>query len=123
VSADSAFGFANAESADTTLGIPDNFPGGCMYRPTAPVCENVDRCVGVRHDAAPTELVAQFGRRLAEYALEIRSDSAEARHAWADSDFETRRALGLAPDSESVKRLRDEVATLLRLRFSIPSPK
>ena len=66
-------------------------------------------------DPANMRLAAHFGRRLADYALEKGADAAESRRARAEADFQTRRALQLAPDNEEVKKLRGEVARLLYL--------
>jgi hypothetical protein len=49
-------------------------------------------------------------------ALQQGSDPGEARRARGEADFLTRRAQKLAPDNEKVKKLRDEVATLLELK-------
>ena len=57
-----------------------------------------------------------LGRRLADYALEQDGDPDEARRARGEADFLTSRAVKLAPDSEEVKKLRDEVVKLLKLK-------
>jgi hypothetical protein len=59
-------------------------------------------------------LAAHFGRRLADYALEKGVDPARARRDRAEADFQTGRALKLAPDNDEVKTLRVEVVTMLR---------
>jgi len=66
-------------------------------------------------DPANMRLAAHFGRRLADYALEKGADPARARRDRAEADFQTRRALKLAPDNDEVKTLRVEVVTMLRL--------
>jgi hypothetical protein len=68
-------------------------------------------------------LAAHFGKALAVHAREPDSmaDLDEARlarkvrRAQAEADFQTRRALKLAPDNEEVKNLRVEVVKLLQL--------
>jgi len=60
-------------------------------------------------------LAAHFGRHLADYALEKGTDPAEARRARAEADFQTRRALQLAPENDEVKVLRADVVKLLQL--------
>ena len=52
---------------------------------------------------------AHLGRRLADFALEQDSDRARE-----EADFLTNRALKLNPGSEEIKKLRDEVVTLLK---------
>ena len=66
-------------------------------------------------DPANARLVAQFGRRLADHALETGTDADEARREGEEADFQTRRALKLAPADNKVKKLRAEVAELLQL--------
>ena len=61
-------------------------------------------------------LTAHLGRRLADQALKQGSDLDEARRARGEADFLTSRALKLAPDSDEVKGLRDEVIKLLELK-------
>ena len=48
-------------------------------------------------DPANMRLAAHFGRRLADYALAKETDPDSARRARAETDFQTRRALQLAP--------------------------
>jgi hypothetical protein len=60
-------------------------------------------------------LAAHFGRRLADQALETKTNPDEARRAKADADFQTRRAVKLALDNDEVKKLRAEVVKLLQL--------
>jgi hypothetical protein len=66
-------------------------------------------------DPANIRVTAQLGRRLADHALE-QGDPDEARRARGEADFLTRRALKLAPDSDEVKKLREEVVYLLKLK-------
>jgi len=66
-------------------------------------------------DPANMRLAAHFGRRLADYALEKGIDPAEARRARAEADFQTRRALRLAPENDEVNVLRADVVKLLQL--------
>jgi hypothetical protein len=58
-------------------------------------------------DPANARLAAHLGQRLADYALGNESDPDAARRARAEADFQTRRALKLAPDNKEVKALRD----------------
>jgi roadblock/LC7 domain-containing protein len=60
-------------------------------------------------DPANARLTAHLGQRLAGYALEKETDPDAARRARAEADFQTRRALKLAPDNDEVRKLRDEV--------------
>jgi hypothetical protein len=66
-------------------------------------------------DPANPRLTAHFGRRLADYAVEKGTDPDEARRDRGEADFQTRRALKLAPDNDEVKRLRAEAVKLLQL--------
>jgi hypothetical protein len=66
-------------------------------------------------DPANMHLAAHFGRSLAEEALEKDTDPAEARRDRAEADFQTRRALRLAPENDEVKTIRGEVVRLLQL--------
>ena len=66
-------------------------------------------------DPTIARAAVHVGRRLADQALEQGIDSAEARRAKAEADFQTRRALKLAPDNDEVKALRAEVVKLLQL--------
>jgi hypothetical protein len=59
-------------------------------------------------------LAAHFGRALADYALEMGTDPDESRRARAEADFQTRRALQLAPENVEVKMIRDEVVRMLQ---------
>jgi hypothetical protein len=65
-------------------------------------------------DPANPRVIGHLGRRLADLALKQGSDPNEARRARGEADFLTSRALRLAPDNDEVKKLRDEVAKLLR---------
>jgi hypothetical protein len=67
-------------------------------------------------DPANARITAYLGRRLADYALKQASDPDEARRARGEADFLTRRAQKLAPDSDEVKKLRDEVIEKLELK-------
>jgi WD40 domain-containing protein len=70
-------------------------------------------------DPANALVTAHLGWRLADQALKQGSDSEhadEARRARGEADFLTRRAVKLAPDSDKVKKLRDEVVKLLELK-------
>jgi WD40 repeat protein len=67
-------------------------------------------------DPANARVTAHLGRRLADQALEQGSDPDEARRARGEADFLTARALKLAPGSDEVKKLRDEVIKLLELK-------
>jgi hypothetical protein len=67
-------------------------------------------------DPANARVTAYLGRRLAAQALEEDSDPDEARRARGEADFLTSRAQKLAPDNDEVKKLRDEVVTLLKLQ-------
>jgi len=58
----------------------------------------------------------QLGRCLADHVLKQDSDPDEARRARGEADFLTRRARNLAPDSDEVKELRDEVVKLRELK-------
>jgi WD domain, G-beta repeat len=64
---------------------------------------------------ANARLTAHLGQRLADQALETRTDPDAARRARAEADFQTRRALKLAPDNDEVKKLRAHVVQLLKL--------
>jgi hypothetical protein len=67
-------------------------------------------------DPANPRVTAHLGRRLVDYALKQGSDPDETRRARGEADFLTSRAQKLAPDSEEVKKLRDEVVKLLELK-------
>jgi hypothetical protein len=74
-----------------------------------------DLRVAIQMDPTIARAAVHVGRRLADQALEQGIDSAEARRAKAEADFQTRRALKLAPDNDEVKALRAEVVKLLQL--------
>jgi hypothetical protein len=69
----------------------------------------------MQEDSANARLAAHFGRCLANHALEKETDADEARRATGEADFQTRRALSLAPENDEVKKLRAEVVRLLNL--------
>ena len=69
----------------------------------------------MRVDPTNARVAAHFGLRLAEYALKAGTDPDLARQAKAEADFQTRRALRLAPNIEEVRNLRAEVVKLLGL--------
>ena len=69
----------------------------------------------IQVDPANARLTAHFGKALADHALEKKTDPDEARRDRGEADFQTRRALKLAPDNDEVKKLRAEVANLLKL--------
>jgi hypothetical protein len=69
-------------------------------------------------DPTNMRLAAHFGRRLADYALSGETGPAASRRARAEADFQTRRALQLAPENDEVKRLRGE--TVMLLHFDLP---
>jgi hypothetical protein len=72
----------------------------------------------IQVDPANACVTAHLGRCLADYALKQGIDPDEARRARGEADFLTRRAQKLAPDSDEVKKLRDEVVKLLELKTS-----
>src|SRR5271166_2698492 len=59
----------------------------------------------VEVDPTNARLAAHFGGALADYALIEGTDPAEAGRARAEADFQTRRALKLAPDNDEVKAI------------------
>ena len=69
----------------------------------------------IQVDPANARLAAHFGRHLADYALEKKTPPDDARRARAEADFQTRRALKLAPENDEVKKLRTEVVQALQL--------
>jgi len=72
--------------------------------------------VAIQVDPTNARITALLGRRFADYALEQDIDPDQARRFRGDADFLTTRALKLAPDNDEVKKLRDEVVTLLELK-------
>src|SRR5262245_17276841 len=67
-------------------------------------------------DPANARVTASLGKCLAGEALKQDTDPDEARRARGEADFLTSRALKLAPDNAEVKKLRDEVVQLLKLK-------
>jgi len=67
-------------------------------------------------DPANVRVTAHLGRRLADQALKQGGDPDEARRIRGEADFLTSRVLKLAPENEEVKKLREEVVKLLRLK-------
>jgi len=68
----------------------------------------------IQMDPTNTRLAAHFGGALADYALAEGTDPAEAGRARAEADYQTHRAVKLAPDNDEVKRLRAEVVKMLK---------
>jgi hypothetical protein len=68
-------------------------------------------------DPANARATAHLGRGLADLALKQGADVDEARRARGEADFLTSRAVKLAPNSEEVKKLREEVVKLLDLKM------
>ena len=68
----------------------------------------------VQADPANARLAAHFGWRLADHALKEGGPD-EARRARAEADYQTYRAVKLAPDNDEVKKVRAEVVELLNL--------
>ncbi len=68
-------------------------------------------------------LIAHFGLALANLAVAEETEQQRGfpgppevpRRARAEADYETRRALKLAPDNDDVKKLRAEVVKLLQI--------
>jgi hypothetical protein len=69
----------------------------------------------IQVDPTNARLAAHFGRALANYALANGTDPDKARRARAQADYQTHRALKLAPDNDEVKKLRAEVVKLLKI--------
>src|SRR5262249_44023903 len=59
-------------------------------------------------------LGAHFGKALAVYVWEAGTDPDKARQAKGEADFQTLRALKLAPDNDEVKKLRAEVVAIFQ---------
>jgi len=59
--------------------------------------------VAIQIDPANARLIAHFGMALANLAVAEETDPAEARRMRAEADFQTGRALKLAPDNDEVK--------------------
>jgi hypothetical protein len=70
----------------------------------------------IQVEPSDPRLAAHFGRALADHALKQETAADDARQSRGDADFQTRRALKLAPDNEEVKKLRAEVVRLLEIR-------
>jgi WD40 repeat protein len=66
-------------------------------------------------DPENARVAAHFGRCLADYALANATDPELGRRARGEADFQTRRALKLAPYNTEVKNLRAKVVTDLGL--------
>src|SRR5208282_2130821 len=66
-------------------------------------------------DPANARLAANFGMALANLAVAEKTDPDEARRARAEADYQTHRAVKLAPDNDEVKKLRADVVKLLNL--------
>jgi hypothetical protein len=64
-------------------------------------------------DPSNVRLTAYLGGRLADQALEQGADPDQARRVKGEALFLTSRAQKLAPDSNEVKKLREEVVKLL----------
>jgi WD40 repeat protein len=67
-------------------------------------------------DPGNVRITAHLGRHLADQALKQDADPDEARRDRGEADFLTSRALKLAPYSDEVKKLRDEVINLLEVK-------
>jgi hypothetical protein len=73
-------------------------------------------------DPMNARLAAHFGRRLSDSALQQGADPVEARRAREEADFQTLRALKLAPNNDEVKNVRAEVVQQLTgLERQVPS--
>jgi hypothetical protein len=66
-------------------------------------------------DPANARLVAHFGMALANLAIAETTDPDDARRVWAEADYQTHRAVKLAPGNDEVKKLRAQVVKLLNL--------
>jgi hypothetical protein len=66
-------------------------------------------------DPLDARLTAQFGLQLAELTRDTKTPPSEARRAREEADFQTRRALKLAPESQEIKTLRLKVMQSLGL--------
>ena len=60
-------------------------------------------------DPAKSRLIAHFGVALANLAVTEKTDPDNARRARAEADYQTHRAVKLAPDNDEVKKQREEV--------------
>jgi WD40 repeat protein len=68
----------------------------------------------IQLDPVNAYLTARFGRSLADHALARGINPDEARRVRGEADFETRRALELAPNNDEVRKLRAEVVKMLQ---------
>jgi len=76
----------------------------------------VDSLQAAMHvDPSNARLAAHYGRRLTDYAVAKGTDPYKGGSARVKADYQTRRALKLAPDNDDVRKLRVEVAELLQL--------
>ena len=69
----------------------------------------------IQMDPANARLIAHFSVALAHLAVTEKTDLDNARRAWAEADYQTHRAIKLAPDNDEVKKLREEVVKLLQI--------
>jgi hypothetical protein len=69
----------------------------------------------VQLDPDNAVVAAHFGKVLVIHALDKATDADEAKRQRGEADFQTRRALSLAPENEDVEKLRAEVVSLLDL--------
>ena len=63
----------------------------------------------IQMDPANARLIAHFGVALANLPVTEKTDPDNARRARAEADYQTHRAVKLAPDNDEVKKLREEV--------------
>jgi hypothetical protein len=59
-------------------------------------------------------LTAHLGLQLANYAVKEGTDPDEARRAKGEADYQTRRAVKLAPGNDEAKKLGEEVVEMLK---------
>src|SRR5208282_965113 len=71
--------------------------------------------LAIQIDPANARLIAHFGLALAKLAVAETTDPNVARRARAEADYQTHRAVKLAPDNDEVKDLRAKVVKLLNL--------
>ena len=74
-----------------------------------------DLRAATRVDPINGRVAAHLGKALAEHGLDKETGPDEARRDKGEADFQTRRALKLAPNNDEVKNLRGEVVKLLGL--------
>jgi len=67
-------------------------------------------------DPANARVTAHLGWSLADFAFKQGTDSDQARRARGEAGFLTSRAVKLAPDNDEVKKLRDKVINMLKLK-------